>query len=510
MKSPLALISFVAAATLLSCGGDESKFLSVKSNDIELEPQGVLAFPRRVDRRGHSDPRVVKIKNSGEEQLLKVSNFYLEGDLQPCDFVTANIGPYDPVPEPLASTCMFAITERPSLPLSIAATESIDLKIIYRQLDGIEPVPAYLVVESDVREVKKNPVRLEITVEGGAPEINVDRDVVTFVDGVAGEGVVVVLNNGSAPLEVQAPTLNVLTPQPMGPTGEIEAEFTIDADDDFPWSIEENEGKNLYVRYAPKDDVRDTAELIFHSNDPTRSALSVRLTSAPVTAALHIMPSPVVFTLDRGQLAKTIPLVLQNAGLRTINIFDVRALPSTDYTPEGQTQISIRAGETTDVLSVVYRPRTAEGSDAELLISTDADNATNQLITVPLVRSAMTLPGRLAVDNLAFALNGVPLGGTGQATVRLSNVGGAALSITKIVFSTADDVDLAPESDPEFTFTSGARPVTLEPGASHSVTVSFARGAEDRNDHFAAMIIHSEGAARPEVVYFTSAAPDVQ
>ncbi|MSP74422.1 MAG: hypothetical protein EXR76_20030, partial [Myxococcales bacterium] len=74
MKSPLALISFVAAATLLSCGGDESKFLSVKSNDIELEPQGVLAFPRRVDRRGHSDPRVVKIKNSGEEQLLKVSN----------------------------------------------------------------------------------------------------------------------------------------------------------------------------------------------------------------------------------------------------------------------------------------------------------------------------------------------------------------------------------------------------------------------------------------------------
>ena len=222
------------------------------------------------------------------------------------------------------------------------------------------------------------------------------------------------------------------------------------------------------------------------------------------------MPSPVVFTLDRGQLAKTIPLVLQNAGLRTINIFDVRALPSTDYTPEGQTQISIRPGETTDVLSVVYRPRTAEGSDAELLISTDADNATNQLITVPLVRSAMTLPGRLAVDNLAFALNGVPLGGTGQETVRLSNVGGATLSITEIVFSTADDGDLAPESDPEFTFMSGAAPVVLEPGASHSVTVSFARGAEDRNDHFAAMIIRSEGAARPEVVYFTSAAPAAQ
>ena len=62
-------------------------------------------------------------------------------------------------------------------------------------------------------------------------------------------------------------------------------------------------------------------------------------------------------------------------------------------------------------------------------------------------------------------------------------------------------------SDAEFSVTSGGGGLTLEAGASHTVSITFNRGAEDRNRRVGMLVIESDAANGRDVVYLTSNPP---
>jgi hypothetical protein len=94
-----------------------------------------------------------------------------------------------------------------------------------------------------------------------------------------------------------------------------------------------------------------------------------------------------------------------------------------------------------------------------------------------------------------------------EATVTLRNGGGQALEVTRIALSADGDAASVPATDAEFTLVAGGGATSVAPGGSHAVRVAFARGAEDRNDHFGALVIESNATGSPHVVYFTSSPP---
>ena len=295
------------------------------------------------------------------------------------------------------------------------------------------------------------------------------------------------------------------------------SELFIDYDTELPWAIAEGGSENVLLRYDPKDDLPDTAELVFTSNDVENPTFVVRVTTGRVFGTLNVDPNPVVAVIE-GTDEVNIPITFTNTGTRQISIFEMTVQQGgTDYALKPEIgSFALAAGRSNQTYQIKYRPTTGTGSDATLLISTDADNAVKApdarqeepgIIEVPLVRDAMSLPGLITLDPTAIDFSDVALGMSREATVTLRNGGGQALEVTRIALSADGDAASVPATDAEFTLVAGGGATSVAPGGSHAVRVAFARGAEDRNDHFGALVIESNATGSPHVVYFTSSPP---
>jgi len=506
----------LAALTLVSVGcGSEDKFNSQTSNDISIDPTGTIVFSRVRPGRPPSEEAII-IRSAGE-QPLTIKAVYLEGDLRECDRVTQALGPFDAFPGPLAQTCTFAISERPEFPITVAPNDFEEVKLQFLASSRPDVTGGRLVVESD--NITNPRLFVDLSVASDSPRIAASPPPpVVFLPATPGQQALLIKNTGSGTLEVAEPTFRYLTEQPRDPnTGEVVSELFIDYDTELPWAIAEGGSENVLLRYDPKDDLPDTAELVFTSNDVENPTFVVRVTTGRVFGTLNVDPNPVVAVIE-GTDEVNIPITFTNTGTRQISIFEMTVQQNgTDYALKPEIgSFALAAGRSNQTYQIKYRPTTGTGSDATLLISTDADNAVKApdarqeepgIIEVPLVRDAMSLPGLITLDPTAIDFSDVALGMSREATVTLRNGGGQALEVTRIALSADGDAASVPATDAEFTLVAGGGATSVAPGGSHAVRVAFARGAEDRNDHFGALVIESNATGSPHVVYFTSSPP---
>lgn len=495
------LIAGLAAIALVA-GCDDSDFDVTLSNDISVSPQNII-FPRVVPPQ--FEVQVVTVRHAGEEPL-RVDRIYIEGAEQ-CSRANFGFAEADIIPDDIKGQCPLMIDVMPELPITLDNQSFEDINIRFQPLDSEVPDGARLVVESNALD--KETVYVDIGFQRAQPAISAPP-VVSFQAGVEATEFLIVQNIGSGPLQVQAPTLTLLSEPAIDPeTQQPVDEFTYSAITAFPWTIDESRSETLDITYRPFDGNRDTAELTFESTDPQNPSFVVRLTSAPVFGVLSVEPNPVAFAVPNVGGATEKMITLRNSGLRYVDVNDITIeQPGEDYRLGGNQQTSYRIeGGNSRTISVVYQPvGDGSGSNATLNIRYDDGNDdTPDILSVPMVPEGAALPPVLTIDPVAVVLDDVAFGETRTVDLTLTNTGGADLEVSRIALS--EDGDPAVPTDPEFSLTAGGGATTIAPNASHTVTVSFTRGAEDNIVHVGALVIESNAASSPDVVSFTSNPP---
>lgn len=509
MIRSFSLVTLAVAGAIIAAGCDEG-ITRTSSADIYTEPalqpgadeiwRTSLVFDRVP--QGRSDVRQLVVGQSGEDTLT-ISRIYIEG-FEDCDRIAAGIGPMDPFPGELDAQCTWSISAGAATPLELSESAFRTYDLTYKAIDPANPQPATLVIESNALD--KARVEVGLNVVSASPRIVAFPTTIAFPGGVDGQDVLQVRNSGSGPLFVSNFRVRRLNDAPLDEqTGEPLTEFVVDPDRELPWNLEQDEVLQVVVRYTPQDDGADNAEIIFQSDDPTNPELSVFLTSSQVSSTLVVQPNPMVFGQPVGGNPAVRPLSLRNSGLQTLFINGMDIEDDSDaYRINDQTSFQILPGQNRTV-DITYTPRSAEGSDASLVIRTDADNVAGGQMVVPLLRSAAEIAA-LEISPITADLSGVDFGASGAVTVTLSNPGGQPLEVQRIEMTTEADAPLVP-SDPEFAVTSGGGAVTIPPEGMHTVEVTFSRGADDRNMHIGTLIVESDAATSPDVVRFTSRPP---
>ncbi len=499
----------LAGALVLASGCDDDSFQETKSTNVSVSPGSIDYDPEPPGRQ--SVARAIEIRQDGE-QPLSVTAVYLESTqftgARQCDRVSLGLGRNDALPTELDENCHFMIEERAggrAFPWVLGNNESLVVNVTYRSI-GDTDSGWKLIVESNALDRER--VEVDLRVRREQPEWG-GTSLISFpIDGGSEFGVI--RNSGSGLLNVADFRVEYITPQPVDPmTQQVIDEFRVRADSSLPWNVNNQQAQTFSVTYTPADDTADIAEIVFVSENATTPEYRVRLTSEAVTSVLDVQPNPAIFGVPvLAERDKRVVMSISNRGLKSLNIESILIdQPNDEYRIEdGPVSFQLQAGQSQELL-LVYRPGSMEGSDASLLITSDADQGADdqRLTVVPLLRSGEALPALLDVEPPVVTLNDVAFGSTGSQVITLSNPGAQPLTISRLSLSTAEDA--VPASDAEFTLTRGAGPTTIEAGASHEVEVQLSRGAEDRNARFAALIIESNATPNTTSVYITSSPP---
>ncbi len=502
-------LPFAVALAVVAAVGCDDGIQRTSSSDIYTEPPiqpdpaGIWSTSIFFDRvaQGRTDRKSLRIGHSGQDPL-EVTRIYMR-EAEGCDREAAGIQPGEPLPGELDQTCIWAIDERPPLPLTLANNAFVDIQLAYKSDGTPNPRPGILVIESNALE--KETVQVELNVVAASPRITASPTTISFPGGVNGRDFLTVRNSGTGPLTVDDYRLRRLNDPPVDPqTMEPLTEFVIDPDQELPWVLEEMQAVQVVISYEPQDEGADNAELVLFSNDPQSPQLEVFLTSNPVTSTLVVQPNPVIFGAPMGPNPIVRQMSFTNTGLKTLFVNDLSIEQDVDaFSFDGQASFQIVPGQSRQ-LTVSFRPQSADGSDATLVVTTDADNLAGAggRLVVPLLRSNAEVAA-LEISPLTVEMDRVAAGASEDATITLSNPGGLPLEISRIGMTTGDDAPLL-ASDPEFTVTGGGGSTTLDPGGEHTVTVRFARGADDNNLHIGTLIVESDSPTSPDVVRFTS------
>jgi hypothetical protein len=529
-------ICILSMTAVLACGDDG--FTITSSADIALEPELILGDdgaeyanvlfdqPSSV---GRFKENVLKIKNSGIEDLV-ITSIAISGH-EDCDRVKKGVAPKQPLGSApdgtnLDETCYFAIEQAPGFatatsPLTVPPGGEIQVVLSFKAIN-LNPVePQSLVIASNA--VGRQNVTARLSVRAGSAQLSISKDAVSFPAG-SGESTESLLfrNSGTSKLVISSWRVVPLTELATDASGSPVSEFRVlDSELPEPFEIGPNNSVEVRIRYTPIDEGRDEAQLVVTSNSALSATNSVFLTSGSLSSELVAQPNPVIFAEAAPNQPSTKLISLRNAGLKLLSIQGITITPENqgfkllddtgrevDITdPMNPRPIIDIPGGSARNLSVVYEPTGGEDVDGTMVIRTTADNvqATGGSFIVPLRLSGADVAD-LEIDKLTVNFSTVAAGESSTSDVTLTNPGGQPLEISRIGMSTDMDEGLIP-SDMEFSVTAGGGAITLAAGASHTVTVGFTRGAEDRNRRVGALVIESNASTGRDVVYITSNPP---
>jgi hypothetical protein len=388
--------------------------------------------------------------------------------------------------------------------------------VVYRPTSLETPPLARLVFKNNVRGKEEQSVKLSVL--GSDPRIaTTDGETVVSFAGAMGsqETTIGIRNVGTGTLVVSDIQLQLQTEPARDNAGQPVDEFVIEPLAPLSWNIDEASVDEVRVTYHPVDNNTDKALLKFISNDTSNPNFAITLTSAEVHSELSVTPNPVLFGDVSSGNAVRKQVRFDNLGLKLLNVLDLSirqggAQEEYKLDDNQPRSFQLRPGMPKDI-DVIYEPHSADGSDATLVIQTDADNVPRTggggtgTVEIQLRRSLEGIGPLVNVDPPRVDMTAVAPGASDTGTVTITNGGDAPLNITAIRLSADGDAEGA--SDPEFTLTDGGGAVTLAPEDTHDVTVTFARPADDRSAHLASLIIESNAPSSPDVVRFVADVP---
>lgn len=507
----LLLCGLLPALTLLSACGEDKRFSETKSVNISVQPTDMVYDPMPVGTQ--SVAQTFRIRQDGE-MTLKVSDVYLKSagfaEADRCDRVSLGISRNTALPADLADQCHFIIETRhdgSELPWELGTNREVHVTVAYNSL-GSTPGAWSLVVESNALNTPS--VEIPLRVRQESPVFGGDREVAFPITG--GTKFASIRNIGTGSLQVSNYTVRYLTPVPVdAATQRPKEEFRVVPDRELPWQLDNITSQTLSIYYEPIDDEPDVAEIVFTSPNAVNGEYRIRLTSQPVQSVIVVEPNPAVFgPLGRGEREARREISISNRGLKSLDVTSLLVQqPKSDYQVDSAspTSFQLRPGDSQAII-ITYTPHDDAGSDATLLITSNADvGADDQRLThVSLVQSPDNLPAMIAVDPPVLQFDDVAEGGTATQSITLRNPGARTLQISRIAFSAAGDVE-GLDSDPEFSLVQPINNMLIEPGESHELSVKFSRAAQDRRALAAVLLIESNADPATTRVYMSSAPP---
>jgi hypothetical protein len=391
-------------------------------------------------------------------------------------------------------------------PLVLGEDSFVSYSLKYKATQDTPPESAILVIENNVRD--KSRVEVSLKVLQGRPQIAVTPNTVGFPSGMASSTLLNTRNSGTGQLTVTDVQVRRITPAPQGPAGVPLVEFRLSPTETpaLPWLLDENQSQPVRIEYDPQDEGGDTAELVFISDDPNNPEFTVLMTSGDLTSELRIQPNPVIFPPRDGIGEVIAPVTFTNSGLKDLSITEMTIeQPGQDYSMRNeQTSFQLQGGQTRQV-NITYQPATVDGSDATLVIRTNADNIDGGQVTVPL-RSSGDDVVAINISPLIADFSSTAGGAETTLPVSITNPGGLPLNISRIALSTEADTGFYP-SDPQFRVAAGGAPTMVAPGGNHEVTVTFTRAAGDVNRYLGVLLVESDADTSPDVVNLVANPP---
>ena len=469
------LTALSSAALLLACDSDGG-FKETKSGSIEFNPS-TIGFSPVLPGQGSTD-FLLRIDHGGERAVV-ISEIYLarpneSGELVPiegCDRITEGVDPSTILTAEVLEGCELLITERPALPAEIDNNSFEQVLLTYRPLlDAPDPSAVKLVVKSNATGMFEE--RLDISVSSAQPELVTER-VIEFASTGENTKNHLVRNNSSANLRVQNIRIerNVEgSPAPTDPqTGEPLEEFTWDSTC-FPCVLNSTQTAfmSVQVTYSPQDDVGpDKATMIIEavtdSGEPL-APVEVLLTTEATPTNLTINPDPMIFNPAPNQEGR-LDVSFVNGGLASLSVYKVSFEPERGpFTLRGgQDSFSVQAG---GAYSAVVFALPSEVRAGTMVVETDADNAINGVIRVPITVGGGEAVPLLTSDVSSLSFDGVLMNESAEGTVTLLSNGSDPVNISEIRVDGDSEV---------FEVIEGAELSSLEVGESAPITVRFTR-----------------------------------
>lgn len=420
------------------------------------------------------DEPTVSVTLSGTGELAPVADINL--DPSSLDFGTVTVGNTSTLTSqiqnlgtadlevtaigPTGGTSAEFSVSAPATPFTIAVGGSQAISVTYAPTDATTDTGAIAIDSNDPDEPT---VELALSGTGTTPsvcDIVVNPLLLDFgsvVEGTATTLSTSVSNGGSADCTVDS---LVVSGDP---------EFALGAGAPAtPFTLGPGGSSDVPVTYSPPAPGTHSGTLTIGSNDPAEPSIAVDLageaTAAPVPD-IALDPTSLDFgTVTVGSTA-TLSSQVQNLGTADLMVsaIDLCAGTSTEFSFNPLASMTIAPGGS-ETLEVTYGPSDS-GTDSGCIAiaSNDPDEGTVELGVTG--TGTVLLPDiSLAPTSLDFGV--VFVGDTATMSATISNVGDAALSI--------DNIDLAPGTSPEFSFTAPVTPFTIPAGGSQTVSVAYA------------------------------------
>jgi len=461
---------------------DDDGFKETKSGSISFSKDSI-AFPPVTSG---SEDVLIEVIHGGERAVV-ISAIYLgipdgEGGFTPvegCDRITEGVDPSTQLTADVLPTCTILITERPTLPLELDNNSSDQVKLTYRPLlEGQDPSQIKLVVESNATNMYQE--SLDISVIVSTPELNTER-VISFAS--SGESTEYHLVRNSSTTSVIVDNVRIErniegSPAPLDPANDMPVdEFEILPDECgiFDGSCVLNfasSSMSIPVRYRPFDEVGpDKATMFIEARAETGERLApieVLLTTEDVQKTLTITPNPLVFNPPQNQEGR-LEVSFVNGGLSSLAVYQVSFEPEGGpFTLRGaQDSFSVQGGGAYALTAFWLQSEVREGT---MVVETDADNAENGVIRVPISVGSGGAVGLLTSDTSNLSFDGVAPEESLEQTVTLTSNGMDAVSISELRIDGDSDV---------FEVVSGGELTSLDAGDEAVITVRFTRPPAD-------------------------------
>ena len=421
------------------------------ASGVSLAPTALVFTDQALNQT--SSPRQFSITNSGTA-LLTVSSLSLSG---PC-------------------AAQFAISSA-ALPVSLAPGQSSNVGVTFTPVE-LAQCNATLNVVSNA---PGSPHALPLSGNGiGTPGISVSPVSLNFGNQVlhvaSAAKTLTVSNAGTEALIISAISLS----------GFHAADFSLNAPA-VPITLAPGDSTTLTVTFTPGALGSRSATLNFTHNG-TASPRSVPLSGTGTAPAVSLAPAALLFGNQEVGVASALkPLVINNVGTAALVIsglvlspaapqFEVSAdtLPIT-VPPGGSTTVNLR-----------FTPTATSTYSTALVIT---DNASGSPRAVPISGTGASaligiVPSMLSFGSQAVGPSSAPM------AVTISNPGTVDLAVSSIA--------LEGDASADFSFIAPARPITLAPGASTVISVTFTPKAS--GSRLANLVLTDNAAGGPHSV----------
>ena len=467
----------LASALFVQCGGGLSSvdtgYIAVTVGDDTAD---IIQF--RTPQLRRSQTQIVKVRNVGKADLT-LKKIELTDDISPHIDFEGQAPPQTPM----------ALKPQEYLQITIELLP-MDLNL---QCPEDTPVgePNYcgkLIIESD--DIDDPRIEIPINVTRSSGKIQVDKGLIEFENRQPGDPQTesfVITNIGNDQLEIRDIQSNL--------PSDFELECTLPYS--IPYYLPVGEVVEYLLTYNPTVAGTKEGQITIVSSDPEapNKAILVK-TGSTLAAKAEVTPESLSFINEPSGTTKQVTIRNSGGGAALMATVNLDPRPNSDYSITGEfggepndlsDQVTIPRSQTLTV-DVTYSP-VDEGSNTDLVIITnDQENTT---IRVPM-RGADSAMAILEVSPVSLNWDLAP-GESESQELTLQNSGDVDLQISNVRIETISPTD-------EFSISPDPFSITIAPGGTEALTVTYARNADDVGDDAANLIIVSDSFGTPETI----------